>query len=81
MDIKKKFKKLIKLVVFAIFGREKFLLSYQNTKAYQIYQGFLKNNLNKGKGAKICGKNLPQLLIFRTKNMNISSTQIRTKNV
>ena len=75
----KNFKKLIKMVSFVVFSRQNFLLKLKNSKAYNIYLGFLKNSPNKGD--KITGKNLPQFLIYRIKNLDISSTQIREKNV
>jgi nicotinate-nucleotide adenylyltransferase len=80
----KNFKKLIKMVIFVVFSRQSFLLKLRNSKAYNIYLGFLKNNPDKIANKttnKISGKNLPKFLIFRIKNLDISSTQIREKNV
>ena len=62
------FKNLIKLLPFAIFSRNNFLLKIRKTRAFQISQ-------------KIAdGKNLPKFIIFRTKNLNISSTELRKNN-
>ncbi len=60
------FKNLIKLIPFAIFSREKHLLKIRKTKSFTIYKSLKKNK-----------NSLPQFLIFRTKNLNISSTEIR----
>ena len=62
------FKNLIKLVPFAIFSRNNFLLKIRKTRAFQICQKITD------------GKNLPKFIIFRTKNLNISSTEIRKNN-
>lgn len=64
------FKNLIKLLPFAIFSREKYLLKMSRSKSFKIYQKLLQSS-NK----------LPRFLIFKTKNINISSTQIRNNNV
>lgn len=58
------FKNLIKLLPFVIFSREDFLLKIAKTKAFQIYKKLEKNHLAKFK-------------IFKTKNLNISSTELR----
>jgi nicotinate-nucleotide adenylyltransferase len=90
----KNFKKLIKMVIFVVFSRQNFLSTLKSSKAYNIYQGFLKNNLNKPDKSpktpdkisdkapnKTSGQNLPRFLIFRIRNLDISSTQIRKRNV
>ena len=78
----KHFNKLIKMVVFVVFSRQNFLSTCQKSKAYQIYKNFLKNSLNCHlDNSKVQGQGLPKFLIFRTKNLDISSTKMREKNV
>ncbi len=77
----KNFKKLIKMVIFVVFSRQNFLLKLKSSKIYNIYQAALKNNLNKSCDGKISVGTLPQFLIYRVKNLDISSTKIREKNV
>ncbi len=60
------FKNLIKLLPLAIFSRENFLLKAAQTKSFQIYRKLVKSS-----------DQLPKFIIFRTKNLNISSTEIR----
>ncbi|MDX2083125.1 MAG: nicotinate (nicotinamide) nucleotide adenylyltransferase [Rickettsiales bacterium] len=60
------FRGLIKMLPLAIFSRENFLIKIYKTKSFQIQKKML-----------ITNKNLPKFKIFRTKNVNISSTQIR----
>lgn len=60
------FRNLIKLLPLAIFSREKYLLKIRKTKAFIIYNSLKKDN-----------NSLPKFLIFRTKNLDISSTEIR----
>jgi nicotinate-nucleotide adenylyltransferase len=68
----KNFTKLLSLVTIVVFNRGKFLSKHKNTKAYQIYSAFLKNKTSLSK--------LPKILIFKNKNYDISSTEIRAKN-
>lgn len=63
------FKKLIKMIPLAVFSRETFLKSARKTKIFSIIKNYQKTD-NK----------LPKLLLFRDKNLDISSTQIRQKN-
>ncbi|NBV07083.1 MAG: nicotinate (nicotinamide) nucleotide adenylyltransferase [Proteobacteria bacterium] len=60
------FRGLIKTIPLAIFSRENFLLKISKTKSFQIYKKMLSAD-----------KSLPKFKIFKTKNLNISSTQIR----
>lgn len=62
----KNFNKLIKIMPFAIFSRESFLLKANKMPALKIY-----NSLKK------TGAKLPKFLIFRSKNCDLSSTKIR----
>lgn len=61
------FKGLIKMLPLAIFSREKFLQQITKTKAFIIYKK-LRDSGN---------DSLPNFKIFATKNLNISSTEIR----
>lgn len=56
---------LIKMLPFAIFSRENFLSKIHQTKSFKIYKKL------RSSGA------LPKFKIFRTANLNISSTKIR----
>lgn len=59
------FKDLIKMLPLAIFSRENFLLKIRQTKSFQIYK-------------KLVGsRSLPKFKIFRTRNIDISSTTLR----
>jgi hypothetical protein len=57
------------MLPFAIFSRENFLPKIAQTKSFGIYR-------------KLAGSSseLPRFKIFRTKNLNISSTEIRKNN-
>ncbi len=59
------FKQLINMLPFAIFSREDFLLKIRQTKSFQIYKKLAQKN------------SLPQFRIFKTQNLNISSTKLR----
>lgn len=71
----KDFRQLMKIVTFAVFSRKDFLLKYQKTKAYSVYKSFLDH------GASVIDKKALRFLIFRAKNLDISSSQIRKENV
>ncbi len=60
------FRGLIKMLPLAIFSREHFLPRISKTKAFQIYKKLVASK-----------KALPKFKIFPTKNLNISSTEIR----
>ncbi len=60
------FKNLMKLLPFAIFSRENFASRISRTKSFKIYSKLTHS-----------AKKLPKFLVFRTKNINISSTEIR----
>lgn len=60
------FRNLIKMLPFAIFGREDFLSKIHKTKAFSIY-----------KKMRAASTKTPEFRIFPTKNLNISSTKIR----
>ena len=73
----KNFLPLIKLVEFAIFSRADFLLKAKETRALQIYQKLV--SLRESKGAN--NHQLPKFSFFRTKNYDISSSEIRNKSI
>lgn len=60
------FKILMNSISFAIFSRDQFLPKLHQTKSFKIYQKLRKS-----------GQKLPKFSIFRTKNLDISSTNIR----
>lgn len=60
------FRKLIKLLPFAIFSRDSHSSKISQSKAFKIYSKLRSPNLQ-----------LPKFLNIRTKTLNISSTQIR----
>ncbi len=63
----KNFKKLIKIIKFVVFSRKKSRLHPKKTKICQIYNGFTVKNK----------ENLPKFTFVKSKNINISSSEIR----
>lgn len=63
----------IESVPIIIFDRGKFSKKIRKTPAYNIYSSLKLNNLRK--------KLLPMFKIYYTKNLNISSTEIRKKEI
>lgn len=63
----KNFVNLIKIVNFAIFSRNSFLIKARKTKAFALYQSLAKKHLSK-------------IFLFKTKNYDISASAIRAKS-
>lgn len=63
----KNYSKLIKIIEIAIFSRQKFLLKARKSKAFEIYN-------------KFSLKKLPKISLYKTKNYDISSSQIRNNS-
>ena len=61
----KNFKKLIHLIPLAVFSRETFLKTAKKTKIFSIIKKYNHQKI------------LPKIMIFRNKNIDISSTKIR----
>ena len=60
----KNFKKLIMMIPFAVFSRGDFLKNIEKTEAFSLFYAKKDNKL-------------PKLMMFDTKNLDVSSTKIR----
>ncbi len=74
------FAKLIRLIPFGIFARDKFLSRSHRMKSIQIYSKINRQRLKIGRHGNHMDLNLPKFLLFQTKALQASSTHIRNSS-
>ncbi len=67
----KNYQLLIKMIEFAVFSRQEFLLKARASKAFKLYEKYKMGDKN--------NKKLPKISLIRIKNCDISSSEIRKK--